>query len=377
VAYDLVEYTTMEFGLAWPVAWGSCSWTRCAGDVSVGSVVHPGDGTAIAWSECQHMPLAAPGFGILAASGPGRVRIVANPVTGDSGVVDCNFGGWGPYYDRAAATFAAGVGGTGGDNLCGCAFAGAVELDGNAVDDNPCPGADWGSFSGAYPVWTGVVPDPEPGPLFTAGSTDIVDVSDWHWTASAPASEADITNAYAAMYPGDELYFGADRRGRSCDTYIGFWALQDAVGANPDGTFYGHHVPGDILVICDFLQAGGVTPIRVFEWVGPGDLVERPVGAAEAYAVVNAAEATAPWPYTPESGPSGIFPIGTFIEAGLRLASGPPHCFRTLMAESRASSELAAPLLDFVVANIDLFASVPRTSPPAPSTWGAIKAMFK
>jgi dipeptidyl aminopeptidase/acylaminoacyl peptidase len=41
-----------------------------------------------------------------------------NPTTGDYGVVDCAAEP-GPYYDRPETTFAAGVGGTSGDNPCG------------------------------------------------------------------------------------------------------------------------------------------------------------------------------------------------------------------------------------------------------------------
>ena len=63
VFFDLTMYTVTETGLLWPEAtWGSASWVRCKGDVSVGSinhsVDHPGvtdgsNGTAIAWSTCQ------------------------------------------------------------------------------------------------------------------------------------------------------------------------------------------------------------------------------------------------------------------------------------------------------------------------------------
>ncbi|HVP58259.1 MAG TPA: DUF11 domain-containing protein [bacterium] len=117
VFYDLTEYTLTEFGLEWPAAWGSCSFTRCKGDLAIGGIVHSGEGIAIAWTACQYGWAVAPGYAWLTATGAGRIGICPNPATGDFGVVNCAPEP-GPYYDRPVAVSGAGVGGVPGDDPC-------------------------------------------------------------------------------------------------------------------------------------------------------------------------------------------------------------------------------------------------------------------
>jgi hypothetical protein len=117
VFYDLTEFTVVEFGLMWPAEWYSMSWVRCKGDLAVGGVGLPGEGTAIAWSTCQKSWAANPGFGWLIAPTPGRVYAVPNPATGDYGVVDCSSSP-GPYYDYPIYTTYSGICGLMGDNPC-------------------------------------------------------------------------------------------------------------------------------------------------------------------------------------------------------------------------------------------------------------------
>ena len=130
VFYDLMGFTLLETGLAWPeAAWGSASWVRCKGDVSVGSILHTAapanpaetllqtNGVAIGWSACNALAFMNPGFCWLFATGPGMIIPVPNPVTGDFGFVDCAPEP-GPYYDRPFCVSGAGIGGMVGDDPC-------------------------------------------------------------------------------------------------------------------------------------------------------------------------------------------------------------------------------------------------------------------
>ena len=130
VFYDLAGFTLVETGLAWPeAAWGTGSWVRCKGDVSVGSITHTAvpanpaetaaqtNGVAIGWSTCQSAAFVLPGFVWLLPTGAGTVTPAPNPATEDYGVVDCSPEP-GPYYQYPRAVYAAGIGGATGDNPC-------------------------------------------------------------------------------------------------------------------------------------------------------------------------------------------------------------------------------------------------------------------
>ena len=67
------------------------------------------------------------------------------------------------------------------------------------------------------------------------------------------------------------MYFGADRYDASGAAALGFWFFQEDVGPLAGGSFGpGQHQDGDVLILSDFTQGGGVTTIRVFVWNGPG-----------------------------------------------------------------------------------------------------------
>jgi len=117
VFYDLVSYGVVETGLTWPAEWLSTSWVRCKGDIAVGNIVNPGDGTAIAWTACQTTWGVIPGAAWLAATGAGYVCPVPNPATNMFGVVDCRPAP-GPYYDGPQCVSCGGVGGFIGDDPC-------------------------------------------------------------------------------------------------------------------------------------------------------------------------------------------------------------------------------------------------------------------
>jgi hypothetical protein len=117
VFFDLTEYRLNEFGLEWPVQWGTMSWVRCRGVVAVGTIARSGEGTAIAWSTCQRTWSIAPGLGWLAPTSPGRVCPIRNPATDDWGTVDCAPDP-GPYYDYPVDVYCAGICGAAGDDPC-------------------------------------------------------------------------------------------------------------------------------------------------------------------------------------------------------------------------------------------------------------------
>jgi hypothetical protein len=115
VFYDLIEVSVLEFGLRWPQDWGSCSFTRCAGDLAIGGIVNPGDGIAIAWTACQQVWHATPGIVWFGAGTPGLISPCSNPATGDLGVVNCAPSP-GPYYDHLVHVARGGACGAAGDS---------------------------------------------------------------------------------------------------------------------------------------------------------------------------------------------------------------------------------------------------------------------
>ncbi|HVP56699.1 MAG TPA: hypothetical protein VMU02_01270 [bacterium] len=127
VFYDLAGYTRNETGLSWPEGtWGSGVWTRCKGDVAVGTITHSANqtvypastrGTAISWSSCQTTWGSAPGYCWLTAHAVGMVCPELNPATGNFGVLDCSAPP-GPFYDWPISAHCAGVGGMVGDDPC-------------------------------------------------------------------------------------------------------------------------------------------------------------------------------------------------------------------------------------------------------------------
>ncbi|MFH1218984.1 MAG: hypothetical protein V1694_00830 [Candidatus Eisenbacteria bacterium] len=117
VFFGLAEYSVVEFAVDWPQEWGSCTFTRCKGDIAVGNIVHSGDGIAIAWIDCQYAIIVAPGFVSLHATTPGLISPHSNPATGELDVVNCAPSP-GPYVDYPVAVIRAGVCGATGEVPC-------------------------------------------------------------------------------------------------------------------------------------------------------------------------------------------------------------------------------------------------------------------
>ena len=260
------------------------------------------------------------------------------------------------------------------------------ELDGNAITSGT--GDDWdkianGTDSASPGVFVQDTVGSSADRIFIGGGSkderDISGANSWSHTDGAPPDKNDIEHAFAGAYHnGNELliYFGADRFANNGDSAVGFWFFQDNVGANPDGSFSGKHVVGDILVTSDFRNGGGVSVINVFKWVGgknplqllasgspalpgsdstPSCLQQDGVDVACAIANRAATPVPAVWPggYTFKGGGNnGNFPVSTLFEGGInitRLLGTSSMCFSSFMAMTRTSASTTAQLKDFVV----------------------------
>ena len=156
--------------------------------------------------------------------------------------------------------------------LCGPALAATAEspfeLDANPQDDNPALNSDdWATppDSGAATKFTGIIQDTAPKTIFGGGDKDILDVDKWSWKDGSVPDKDDLTHAYAAAYNENSdllLYFGADRLSNVGDAFMGFWFFKQKVQAMPDGSFSGHHVAGDTLVLVDYPQGANAVPYR-------------------------------------------------------------------------------------------------------------------
>jgi uncharacterized repeat protein (TIGR01451 family) len=260
------------------------------------------------------------------------------------------------------------------------------ELDGNAIDDPANePDDDWNSVNHSLDnFFVGAASEAAAvdNTYFTGGgSKDENDVDEWARTTNDIAPDKDeILDAYAAVYEqsGDTwVYFGADRFDGSGDAQIGFWFFQDDIGLS-GGDFTGQHTDGDVLILSDFTNGGGVDLICVYEWNPPGtdaisgtdcdegggdNLTLVAAGADcdvsdgqfDICAVVNSGVATAPWTFLNKAGQSN-FAAGEFYEGGINLSDmfgGNPPCFGTFLAETRSSQETDAQLKDFALGSLD------------------------
>ncbi|MFH1314035.1 MAG: choice-of-anchor D domain-containing protein [Candidatus Eisenbacteria bacterium] len=107
--FDLVEYQGFDYGITWPGS-GSCVFTSCS-DLTIGSIVAPGDWVAHAWATCQPGPIAIPGWGWI--SDQGQVCIIPRP-----GAITVNIGDCSSGNDAPIQAFCCGIGGSEGENPC-------------------------------------------------------------------------------------------------------------------------------------------------------------------------------------------------------------------------------------------------------------------
>jgi len=114
VFYNYSETKGLSFTLDWPEAWGEGSWRDC-GDMRLGSIVKPKDGTSIVWQDCRvdTAPLIA-GWLTVTATSPGRIEVTHSHQEGIISILDCDHAA--PAISEAMISLKAGVGGVEGDD---------------------------------------------------------------------------------------------------------------------------------------------------------------------------------------------------------------------------------------------------------------------
>ena len=115
VFFDLVEWQGFDYGMTWP-GWYSTVFTTCS-DLTIGTILNPGDAVSHAWYECQYDAVAIPGWAWI--TDYGLICIIPHAGAGYINVGVCV----GSVSDTISVgnSCCAGIGGTTGDDPCGCA----------------------------------------------------------------------------------------------------------------------------------------------------------------------------------------------------------------------------------------------------------------
>ncbi len=194
-----------------------------------------------------------------------------------------------------------------------------------------------------------------------SGSLDTNSLTKWNSTTGEPAATDDIADAFGANF-SDSLtghnfvLAGVDRYASSAATTVGFWAFQNSVSVNGNGTFSGIHSNGDLFFVVN-VTADGASSVAVYEWVGTDatgalTLVTTPVGAT--YVNVNTNTASVPWTFLDKTGNTSP-QAGELLEMGVDLNAifglTVPH-FVTFLAETRASTATGSALSDFAIGTL-------------------------
>ncbi|WP_456064324.1 immunoglobulin domain-containing protein, partial [Chryseobacterium koreense] len=205
---------------------------------------------------------------------------------------------------------------------------------------------------------------------FTQGSSDPNLISTWAWENGQTNSKGDISNA-AAVLIGNKLYFSGDRTAINGNAQIGFWFFRDEVAPNSNFKFTGQHQIGDILVLSNFTNGGGVSTLRIYEWVGSGgsdgtlNLI-----TTTSNGFVNSTYQNTPaypgWTYQGDNVPSvgipppNVYATGSFFEGYVDLGTlGIGTCIGSFLLETRNSASITASLQDFAAGNFNVKPAAP------------------
>jgi plastocyanin len=269
----------------------------------------------------------------------------------------------------------------------------------NATDPNGAATApdDWETVIGTscaspngaspFPLQRLCIPDPggTADDIFTTGgSKDTLDIPSWRWTTGNVPGKDQIEHAGIALYQSGSdqfLYLFLDREANNGTAQAGFWILQNQITKNPDGTFSGVHVNGDILIQSNFIQGGDITQLTVWLWCNPSSPGTPPASPCSnpsdnlhlvasvapstgfictlsdaVCAAVNKISTTLPW-----VSPSSVA-AGKFIEVGIKLTDPQigfaNKCGATFVAETRASAPLDSVLKDFAMRSFNTCGTV-------------------
>ena len=244
-----------------------------------------------------------------------------------------------------------------------------------SVDGNP---SDWPAVLQNQPIATFEKDLPQSDDnQFTEGTKDFHNTNNMVWSLSPVGDKVNLVNAGAAIIDG-WLYFFGDRTSSNGSAQIGFWVFQNGTAPTPEFGFTPPKTVGDLLILSEFTNGGGVATIKVFRWVGPGgsesSLVEVPLTEAQALAMVSANSTGFPVPNYPdweycnkEAKDCGTYYPGSFFEGMVDLEgllTPEQLCNATFLLETRQSFSLSAMLGDFVAGSFNI-------SPDAPVVQGA------
>jgi hypothetical protein len=192
-------------------------------------------------------------------------------------------------------------------------------------------------------------------------------------------------NAYAGAYvvpaggvnAGDRImYFGLEKNKDNGTNDVGFWFLQgNASCSAPTGhhPWTGKHTVGDVLVVSEFTNGGGVSNITAYRWVGGSNPLTQigtagdcklSLGNDTMCATTNSGakkfNTAINTPWLTADATLGVGKLGKivppdFFEGGIDITKAfnqsggtpPPSCFNTFIADTRASNVTGSTLFDF------------------------------
>jgi hypothetical protein len=233
------------------------------------------------------------------------------------------------------------------------------------VDGNP---GDWPAVLANQPIATFVVDLPQSTDnQFTEGTKDYHNGDEMVWSISPVGDKVNLVNGGAAIID-NWLYFFGDRTSSNGSAQIGFWVFQNGTSPGPGTGFSPNKTPGDLLVLSEFTNGGGVATIKVYKWLGTGSgtsrLEEVPLTQAQALASVSANASGFPVPNYPgweycnkENKDCGIYYPGSFFEGKVDLTgllTPEQLCKATFLLETRQSFSLSAMLGDFIAGSFNI-----------------------
>jgi hypothetical protein len=233
------------------------------------------------------------------------------------------------------------------------------------VDGNP---GDWPAVLMNQPIATFVVDFPQSADnQFTQGTKDYDNAAEMTWSISPVGDKVNLVNGGATIIDG-WLYFFGDRTSSNGSAQIGFWVFQNGTSPGPGTGFSPNKTPGDLLVLSEFTNGGGVATIKVYRWLGTGTgpdrLEEVPVNQAQAMAMVSANSTGYPVPNYPgweycnkENKDCGTYYPGSFFEGAVDLdglLTPEQLCKATFLLETRQSFTLNAMLGDFIAGSFNI-----------------------